>query len=60
MYVVNHKDGYAEITINNDDGDDEKHTMLDYLISEWLGIGGYSVIYTGNLPLEERLGFVRL
>lgn len=60
MYVINHKDGYAEITINNDDGDDEKHTMLDYLISEWLGIGGYSVIYTGNLPLEERLGFVRL
>lgn len=60
MYVVNHRDGYAEITINNDDGDDEKHMMLDYLISEWLGIGGYSVIYTGNLPLEERLGFVRL
>lgn len=60
MYVVNHRDGFAEITINNDDGDDEKHEMLDYLISEWLGIGGFSVIYTGNLPLEERLGFVRL
>lgn len=60
MYVLNHRDGYAEITINNDDGDDEKHEVLDYLISEWLGIGGYSVIYTGNLPLERKLGFVRL
>lgn len=48
-------DGRVIVEINNGDGDVEKESLLAHLIEEWLCICNYTIIPTGQLPVEIKM-----
>jgi len=57
MYCDTVKNGCLQVQIVNDDGEEQKHELVEYLAEEYLGAGCTEILPGGQLPLEMSIGF---